>query len=297
MRKGRIAIDSIFVIVVAITFIYGFRTTIGANIENTDPLVMGVFPRRHATITTELFNPMAKYLSQEIGRRVFVESAPDMATFWKRVRAKHYDIVHFNQYHYIRTHKEQGYEVILVNEERGKSTEAASIVVRSDSNIKSVMDLKGKRVLFGGGKLSMQSYIYARYLLQQGGLDEGDYEPRFASNSPTAIVAAYHKLWGASAAGSGDAGLNMTAVSRQIDPKKMRYLAVGNQYAHLPWAVRGELPSKLKQNIKQAMLKLNVVTEGKKILKTAKLTGLVAAIDSDFDPHRKIVKSVLGEVY
>ena len=297
MRKGRIAIDSVFVIVVAITFIYGFRTTIGANIDNSKPLIMGVFPRQHSTITTEIFNPMAKYLSKEIGRRVFVESAPDMKTFWERVQANHYDIVHYNQYHYIRTHKEQGYEVILVNEERGKSTMAASIIVRDDSEIKTIQDLRGKKVLFGGGKKSMESYIFAKYLLQQGGLQDNDYEAHFASNSPTAIVAAYHKLWDASAAGSGDSGLNLPDVEKQIDTKKMRYLAVGSQYAHLPWAVRGELPSAMKQQIKRTLLNLNVLPEGKKVLKTAKLTGLVAAVDSDFDPHRKIVKTVLNEAY
>ncbi len=37
--------------------------------------------------------------------------------------------------------------------------------------------------------------------------------------------------------------------------------------------------------------------KGKAALTRARLTGLIKAKDKDFDPHRKIVKAVLGEDY
>lgn len=258
---------------------------------------MGVFPRRHATLTVDYFSPMAKYLSRQLQRRVFVESAQDFETFWENLRNRRYDIVHYNQYHYIRTHKDLNYEIMLMNEERGRSTITASIVVRRNAGYRTVQDLKGKTIFFGGGQKAMQSYIYATYLLHQGGLKDGDYGVRFGQNPPSAIVAAYHGLWDAAAAGTGDVVLELPVVTKQINADEMTYLVKGEQFAQLPWAIKGELPDDVKQAVKNAMLQLNNSPQGGKILKKAKLTGLLPAVDSDYDPHRRIVKEVLGEIY
>lgn len=265
--------------------------------KQEDALTLGVFPRRHAAITNEIFMPLAKYLSQEMGRRVLLQTEVNFEDFWEKVRKRRYDIVHYNQYHYIRSHKEQDYEVIAMNQERGKSTITGSIIVRKDSHINKVQDLKGKKILFGGSQKAMQSYIYATYLLKRAGLKEGDYQIRFEANPPKAIVAAYHGLWDAAAAAAGDVALTLPIVTKQVNIKELKILVKGEQYAHLPWAVKRELDRDLKARLKSALLKLKDSPEGKKILKKAKLTAIVEAQDKDFDPHRAIVKEVLGETY
>ena len=85
------------------------------------PLVMGVFPRRNATTTIKLFTPVTEYLSEKLGREVQLETAKDFRSFWQKVLLQRYDIVHFNQYHYIKTHDKKIYRAILQNEEFGKN--------------------------------------------------------------------------------------------------------------------------------------------------------------------------------
>ena len=52
-------------------------------------------------------------------------TAKSFAAFWTEVTQRRYDIVHYNQYHYIRSASD--YEVIAHIEEFGKSTIAGAI--------------------------------------------------------------------------------------------------------------------------------------------------------------------------
>ncbi|MGD8639645.1 MAG: PhnD/SsuA/transferrin family substrate-binding protein [Gammaproteobacteria bacterium] len=162
---------------------------------------MGVFPRRNAKVTMKLFNPIAKYLSRKLGREVELVISKDFESFWEGVTEQRYDLVHYNQYHYLESHKKYGYQVIAKNEEFGSSRISGVITIRVDSGIRSVLDLKGKKIVFGGGPKAMMSYIVPTYLLREGGLRAGDYEEAFARNPPNAILSAYFRQSAAAGAG------------------------------------------------------------------------------------------------
>ena len=261
--------------------------------ESDDALHMGIFPRRDANMTASMFTPLADGLSEALGRKVILETTHDFATFWQNVKQQRYDIVHYNQYHYVRSHKDLGYEVIAHNVEFGHAKIAGAILVRNDSNIHSLQDLKGKKIAFGGGHKAMQAYITATYLLREAGLNKGDYFEQFALNPPKACIAAYYHQ--AAAAGAGDYVLELPVVKKEMDVDEMRYLAVSEKLAHLPWAVSEKVPPALREQIQAYMINLNHSEGGKAILKSAGLTNLVSAKDSDFDPHRRIIKVVLNE--
>ncbi len=74
-------------------------------------------------------------------------------------------------------------------------------------------------------------------------------------------------------------------------------LAQSVRYPHLPWAVKGNMDSDLREKITSVLISMKDNPEGLAVLKGAKLNGLVKATDSDYDPHRKIVKEIKGEVY
>lgn len=259
------------------------------------PIVFGVFPRRNIRVTMKLFLPLARYLEKSIGHEVKIETAKSFADFWRQVKERRYDLVHYNQYHYIVSHEHYGYDVILRNKELGKSTIAGSIIVRRDSGINSVADLKGKTILFGGGKTAMQSYIAAKWLLKRGGLQTGDYKEKFAINPPNTIISTYFKR--ADASGSGDVVMRLDNVMQRIDVSQLKFLKKTVQLPQLPWAIRRELDPLLKKKIQLALSTLKDTDEGRKILRSAKLDGLVPTVDSDYDRHRKIIRDVYGDNY
>jgi len=258
-------------------------------------LVIGVFPRVDAVETNRMFQPLARHLSEILGQPVVLETSKDFESFLNGVAQKRYDLVHFNQYHYIKSHKDQGYQVILKNIEQGKDTLGAAIVVRADSNLRSVSDLKGKKVVFGGDRSAMQAYVSTTYLLRKGGLKKGDYVEEFSKNPPNAVMATFFKQ--ADAAGAGDHVLQIPTLAKQINIQQMRYLVTGDSLPHLPWAVKGDMPRELRTRIQQVMAGLNKTEEGKALLKRTTYDGFSAATDADYDKHRDIVKEVLGEDY
>ena len=257
------------------------------------PLILGVFPRRNIQTTYRLFQPLADYLQGILNREVKLETTKYFPDFWKAVQQQRYDLVHYNQYHYIVSHLHHGYDVILRNKELGKSTIAGSLIVRKDSNINSITDLKGRTVLFGGGRTAMQSYISATWLLQKGGLKKGDYNEKFAINPPNTIISTFFQR--ADASGSGDVVMHLDNVTKRIDISQLKFLAKTKPLPHLPWAVRTELNSELKNTIQIALETLSNSKEGREILKNAKLDSLVPTVDSDYDMHRKIIKDVFGD--
>ena len=256
---------------------------------------MGVFPRRNASITIELFSPITEYLSEKLGREVQLETAKDFRSFWKKVLLQRYDIVHFNQYHYIKTRDKNIYRAILQNEEFGKKTIAGAIMVRKDSGINSLQDLKNKKIIFGGGKKAMIAYVVPTALLHRAGLIKGDYVEQFTKNPPNSLLSVYYKQ--ADAAGTGNRVLNLPILRNSIDTSKIKYLVSSKPLAHLPWAIKTNMPQTLSTQIQNIMLDLNNSSTGLEILKTAKLTGIHPANDHDYDPYRKILHEVFGNNY
>ena len=265
------------------------------NLYAEEPLTIGIFPRRSATTTLELFTPLVDYLSNKLNRKVVLATAPDFASFWNKVANREYDLVHYNQYHYLRSRKMFGYRVILRNEEFGRSAFAGALVARKDSGVDDVADLKGKKIVFGGGRMAMISYIVATDLLREGGLGEGDYLTQFALTPPKACIATYYRQ--AAAAGAGDGILQLPSVAKQIDTDEMTLIAISKPLAHLPWAVSGRISQQLADQIQTTLAHMNQQGRGKQILANAGLTGLVVTSDSDYNPHREIVQRVLGEQY
>jgi len=272
---------------------YAEPSSISVQKNTQAPLILGIFPRRDKILTVKLFAPLAQYLSEKLDREVTVDTSENFTTFWEKVTQKNYDIVHYNQLHYILSHDWYDYYVILKNGEFGESTIAGSILVRKDSGITSVQQLKNKRIVFGGGSMAMQSYIIASHLLQQAGLKKGDYIEAFSKNPPSAIFSAYNRE--SIAAGAGDKILHLGVVANKIDTTSMRFLLRGKQLPHLPWAVQRSLPEKLKNEIQSLLSSLNTHSFGRKLLKKARLTALVTATDAEYDQHRTIIEELYGK--
>jgi len=263
------------------------------EISAAPELRLGIFPRRNADVTQAMFKPFAEALSRALNRKVVIETTYDFASFWENIANNSYDLVHYNQYHYIKSHHDYGYRVIARNVEFGHEKIAGSILVRKDSNIETLQDLKGKKIIFGGGRKAMMAYIVPTYLLRQAGLNKGDYFEQFALTPPKAAIAAYYRQ--AAAAGSGHYTLDLPIVKKEIDTSQMKYLATSQKMAHLPWAVNKSMSGELASKIRTIMVGLKHIDKGEDVLKSMRVTKFLPADDSDFVLHREIAKTVLGE--
>jgi phosphonate transport system substrate-binding protein len=255
-----------------------------------DPLIMGVFPRRNAAETAKLFAPLANYLGERLGREVRLVTSKNFDSFSKAVAERRYDIVNYNQYHYIRSAKT--YRVIAHSQEFGRDAVTGALFVRKDSGITEVSQLRGRTVIFGGGKDAMMSYIAPRYLLLQAGLKEGDFKTEIAVNPQNAVVALYYKQ--ADAAGGGDVLLDQPVIKNAINVQELRLLAATEPLLFLPWAVKRTMPAKLAESIQSILVDLKNSEAGEQVLKSAIMTGIGKAGDRDYDRHREMTTAVFG---
>jgi len=250
------------------------------------PLVLGVFPRINSHIGR--FVPMAAYLSERVGRQVQLGTAKNFDAFWTGVTERRYDIVHYNQYHYIRSAR--AYEVIAHIEETEKSTLSGVIFVRRNSGITSLSQLRGRTVIFGGGEDAMISYIANRHQLLQAGLKKDDFKSLFAVNPSSALLALDRGV--ADAAGAGEGVPALRAVRESIDINDVRVLASSVPLLQLPVAVKRDISTTLRASIQSALLDLKETEAGRQALASALMTGMGKAEDKDYDPHRRMAKYV-----
>jgi len=255
-----------------------------------DTLTMGVFPRLNASETTKRYAPLADYLSKRLGRKVVLVTSKDFHSFWQGIEEQRYEIVQYNQYHYIRSART--YRVIAHNKEFGKSTLAGVLYVRKDSGITSIAQLRGRTVLFGGGEDAMIGYIAPVYMLLQAGLKKDEFKSQFAINPINSVIGVYRRQ--ADAAGSGDGAVEQPVLKSAINTDELNVLAVSEELLHLPWAVKRTMPVRLLESIRSALVDLESSEAGRQVLKSAVLTGIGKADDKDYDPHRNMVKAVQG---
>lgn len=260
-----------------------------------DAVVVGIFPRRNPSEMIRMFTPLADYLSRELKQPVKLETTPDFTSFWEAVSANRYQLVHYNQYHYVRAHSQLGHVLLAMNEENGKSSLSGIVVTRVDSGIRTLADLRGRTIVFGGNKQAMNSYITPTHLLRQAGLNAGDYREEFAVNPPNVALGVFYKR--ALAGGIGDILYDTPFLHEQIDVSKLVTLAKSPPVPHLVWAVRGDVPVRLRQRMQQALLNVKRAPDAAHILNAAALSNIVAASDEQFRYVREVVAEVMGERY
>ncbi|WP_316368930.1 phosphate/phosphite/phosphonate ABC transporter substrate-binding protein [Candidatus Thiodiazotropha sp. CDECU1] len=255
-----------------------------------DPLLIGIFPRRDAIVTANLFRPLSNYLEEHLQQPVKLELSANFDVFMQRLQQRRYDLVHLNQFEYVNAHEKLAYEAIVQNEEFGEKMIRGAIYVRQDSGIKELEQLRGKEILFGGGPRAMMSYIVPTYLLRQAGLEAGDYQETYAINPPKAVISTFLKY--ADAGGAGEVVRRLPMVRKKIDVNDLAIIAVSDPLPHLPWAVKEEMDDDLKTRIKNILLGLKASPRGKEILRQARLSAFNPVNDKDYDAHRVIINAI-----
>ena len=90
---------------------------------------------------------------------------------------------------------------------------------------------------------------------------------------------------------------SLPLMRKDTDASQVRVLAQGEPLAHLTWAVHPNMDANLRQLLQSEMKNLDESEEGQTVLKSMRLTSLAEAVDSDYNPHRKIIEYVFDERY
>ena len=137
---------------------------------NGPTIHIGYMNCNSAEETMQRFGPLTRYLSERLG--VNFEAVPvDTQDFEGRFKAGEFTFTHTNSILYIMLKHDYDLQLIAA-EKRGQfgSRTAGAIVVRRDSPIQSLRDLKGKRMIFGP-QMAPTGYMAQYDLMLKAGLD------------------------------------------------------------------------------------------------------------------------------
>lgn len=168
--------------------------------------------------------------------------------------------------------------------EDGKPIYRCYFIVPVNSPLRSLSDLKGKKVAFGS-KHSTTGNLIPRYMLVQKGIKLEDLGSLTNLVNHSTVAREVLK-------GNYDAGAIRDSVAKNYLEKGLRILAISDELPSIPLIVRKDAPRELVKSVTEALLKLNRNNpDHQKIMKNWSLefkNGFVSATAADYrDLSRK----------
>jgi phosphonate transport system substrate-binding protein len=273
-------------------------TSISAEVEKK-PLNIAVLPCTDIVMTFKKFHPLVTYLTQKTGFPIRLVVPENLTKFETSLNNGEIDFVLQDPHTFLRRSDLFDKDSLLrtLNLEGG-NTQAGVIIVRKDSGIQNITDLKGKTVMFGP-KFSASKWLAGRLLIEENGINiEKDLKAYL--NGGCCEDIAFHVYLKAV-----DAGVVCDHFAGEHEDKQkelgidVSQLMVIAKTKDVPMKVFGARKGVDKESIikiRQALLNLDRHNpEHMKILQQAELGGFQEYSDRDFGLIRMMMSSKQAE--
>lgn len=253
--------------------------------------LIGLIPELNVFKQRERFQPLADYLSEKAGIKVKVTILSKYGGIVERFKTQKMDGAFFGSFTGATAIKELGVEPLArpVNLD-GSSTYHGYIFVRKDSGIKSVKDMKDKRMAFVD-KATTAGYIFPVAYLKENGvknIDKYFREYYFTGSHDAAIYAVLN--------GKADIGAAKHSVYDRVkrdDPRVENELTILAESPKVPsngLCVRKDLPKTIKEKLKNALLNIDKDPNGKVVLEKFGALKFIETKASDYQPVFDLIK-------
>lgn len=277
--------------------------------ETPEELVIGFVPSREADALVETIQPVADALEAELGIPVEGIVSTDYTALVEAMNTGQAQIGAFGPFSLLQARDRAGAEIILQSERFGSATYHTQFMTNNPDkycddepvetedgflNCNGTADAEvGPVALEKVGEIeegttvafveeaSASGYIFPATILNQQGIDyETGIKPLFAGGHDTSVIAVCE----------GDAEVGVAfddargAAETDCDvASNVVVFAYGPEIPNDGWAVAGDLPDELKEQIKQALLDYAETEEGQATLESIyEITGLVEADQEAF---------------
>ena len=248
-------------------------------------------PSRDPTALQDAAGQFAEEFRKLLGMPVKAVVASDYAGVVEALRSRLVEMAFVHSVGYVYASREAGCQILAKATRRGAATYTARIFVRRASGIRSLPELRGKRMAFVD-PTSTSGYIYPMVLLIRAGLvknrDPKSFfrEAIYAGAHDAALLALLN--------GAVDAASVFDEAPQRLlaDKSRASELLVVAESPPIPTdgvCVRQGLEAGLVDRLTRALLSLNRPEHRGTLLKLYNIDGLVSARDQDYDPVREAV--------
>lgn len=261
-------------------------------------------PSQNAETLEAKAKPLEKLLGDRLGIPVKVSVSTDYNTVIEAMASKQVDIGFLPPSNYVVAHDTRKAADLLlqalrfgVDDATGKATTEmvdfykSMIVVKADSPIQSIKDLKGKRMGWQG-VTSAAGYVYPGYLLKKEGIDpQTDVQPTQFQGHDKAIIALLNGQVDAVGVFQ-DIRTNMLKDYPDVF-NQTRVLAFSDKIPNDTIAVRSDMSPEWKKKIQDAFIAIGSDPEGQKVVSDVYThKGYKVAEDSTFNIVRDVNKAM-----
>lgn len=246
--------------------------------EGGKEYVFAIHPLHNPARLFEVYGPLVDYLNRNIPNAVFrLEASRNYEEFDRKLYARQFDFALPNPYQTLNSLK-YGYHVIAKMGDDHRFT--GVILVRRDSGIKQVSDLKGKKVSYPA-KTALAATMMPQYYLHTHGLDVNrDIENLYVGSQESSIMNVY----------LGDTAAGVTwplpwEAFQKEHPDKARELELKWETAPLinnGVVAKDDVPEQLARRVAQLLDTLHASEEGKTILARMPLSRFELADDQRY---------------
>jgi phosphonate transport system substrate-binding protein len=249
-------------------------------------LILAVHPYLPAAEILSRFTPLADALAAGIGRPVVVRVGASYDEHIDAIGSDSVDIAYLGSAAYVTLVDKFGAKPLLGRQVvDGDPMLHGEIIVRQDSTIQSLQDLRGARFAFGDPR-STTGHVIPAAMLRRAGVPE-------SALGSVKFLGSHKNVALAVLAGDYDAGAVKEEVFAEFAPRGLRSIALEVPVPDYVIVTSRKLPAPLVDLLRHTLLSLGNTPEGRAAIGAIEpgLGTFVAARDSDYDTLRVLMRS------
>ena len=251
----RLLTRNLFALLTGVVLFSGQTQAACLGEQNTTKVyIFDVVPQLTASKIYTTWSPLLQRVGHDAGLCFELRVAATIPEFEQRFLKGEPEFIFLNPYHAVLAHQKKKYQPLLADSE---DLLTGILVVRTDSPIKSLDELKGKHVTFPAPNAFAASLLIRAELAKK----KIDITPVFVKTHSNV----YRSVIGRDAAGGG--GVNNTLDNEAPEVRQqLRVLFETQPYTPHPIATHPNVPTAVRERFAKAMYQLTQDEEGRKLL-------------------------------
>lgn len=267
--------------IAAILFLTFSFQGIAVSSQTSKTLIFAVPPTGDVQELEQTWKPLVEHIARESRLAIKFETAKTMKQFEKHLKKGAYDFIFVDAYMYTRYQKKSGY---LAFAKQKDSKDKGVIVVRKDSKINSLEDLRSKKLALPNSS-SFESTLLTKMELEKNGIN---IKPAYLNSSDSVYKAV---VKGNIPAGSGSAN-SLNSINPNAH-SKLKVIWSSNQYSSHAFAAHKRVNPEDISRVTSTLAELHNSLEGKRLMNEARLKPVVSAQDDEWNDVRALGLNVI----
>ncbi len=277
----------IFILLLSFIGLVSNSLVFAADKSNPDVLRIAILPDENASELIKQNKKLQLYLENRLDKKIELVVTTDYSSMIEAMRFGRLELAYFGALSYVMAKQKAEIECFAAQMKKGSIMYHGVIIANNDSNINTILDIKGKHMSYGDPASTSSHLIPRAHLLINADLDIDDYIPHYLGAHDAVAMNVQN---GNSDAGGLSKKIFEHLVERgMISLDKVKVIAVSDPFPNYPWTMQSSLNPELKEKIKTAFYEL----DDPEITKPLKADGFLPVTDADYDIVRD-TRTLLG---